>query len=520
MPFDAHGRWYPKLFAPKQVEVFNTRARALLVHGPRLSGKTIAVLHRVVRHLWETPRARVAMFARTIKSSKDGGSWALLHDVVLREWFEANIGMRYTSSKGKGEFGYKVDGSTRTLFFRVSNCHGGESELLLFSLDYDNDVEAKLKEMQFSMIYFSELDKFGDRRVLTVALPSLRMNHLRFEDQMWIADTNPSEEGPESWIYKVFLKERLMTYEEFADYQKRQELPVLDAEDFKAFYGQLDEIQILPADNPYVDARQLQEVRVACGSDAGLHARHVEGKWVWGGGDASRHFRAIFRRNVHVLGDASSMDEREWQLALPSPTCFELVTGWDLGDVNHAAAILDSTLISNRLHFTILDELVSIGHEVSNEAFTFEMMELVNKLEQVAGRSLRLDRAWSDRSSIERYSASSDTFPHLQVYAASGNRIFLQGAPKGKESVRLRVRIVKELLSHGRLKVSAHCLQAISMFENLRKGKSSLDYVIGDERHIFDALSYALMMELKEEYELRPVAGSVGNRSGLAIQIG
>lgn len=484
-----------------------------------INHNTIAVLHRIARHLWETPRARVAMFARTIKSSKDGGSWSLLNDVVLREWFEANIGMRYTSSKGR-IFGPKTDGLTRTMGFKVSNVHGGESELMLFSLDFDNDVESKLKEMQFSMIYFSELDKFGDRRVLTVALPSLRMEHLTFEQQMWIADTNPSEEGENSWIYKLFLKERLMSYEEFCEYQKRQELPSLEERDFREFYAQLDVIEILPRDNPYVDPRQLQEVRVSCAGDAGLYARHVDGKWVWGGGDASRHFRAIFRRPLHVVGNCESSNEADWLMAEPSPMCFELVTGWDLGDVNHAAVIMESSIRTNRLDFAILDELVSLGKEVSNETFTFAFMELVEKLEKVAGRPLRLDRSWSDRSSIERYSASADTYPHLQVHAASGERIFLRGTPKGRESIKLRVRIVKELLTAGRLKVSAHCVQTISMFENLRKGKSSLDYVIGDERHIFDAISYALMMELKEEYELRPVAGSVGNRSGLAVQVG
>lgn len=482
-----------------------------------INHNTVGVLHKVVRHLYEMPRARVGMFARTMKSSKDGGSWSLLHDVVLREWFEANIGMRYTTTRGRGVYGWKLT-DTRTPFFRVSNAHGGESELLLFSLDYDNDVEDKLKEMQFSMIYFSELDKFGDRRVLTVALPSLRMQHLPFESQMWIADTNPSEEGAESWIYKLFLQERLMTYEQHCDYQRKQDLPVFSETDFREFYGNLDSIQILPSENPFVDPRQLQEVRVACGADAGLYARHIKGEWVWGGGDASRHFRAIFRRELHVIGNVDSPDESEWLTALPSVHCYELVTGWDLGDVNHAACMMEETMFKGRLVFTVLDEQVSLHAEVSNEMFTAGFMELVEKLEAVAGRALRLDRSWSDRSSLERYSAAADTYAHTQVYSSSGERIFLQGAPKGKESVRLRVRILKELLAQGRFFVSAHCTHTIGMLQNLRKGKSTADFVIGDERHIFDAITYALMMELREDYELRPVTPQ-GNRSGMAIQI-
>jgi len=156
MPKDADGNWYPDLF-PKQLEVVNSQARTLLVEGPRLSGKTTATLHRIVRHLWETPDARVAMFSRTIKNSKEGGTWSLLHDVVLKEWIEAKIGLHYTTRSAEKRPGFKLDSLSRTLYFRISNVHGGESTCMLFSLDHDPDIEDKAKEMEFSMVYFSEL---------------------------------------------------------------------------------------------------------------------------------------------------------------------------------------------------------------------------------------------------------------------------------------------------------------------------------------------------------------------------
>lgn len=525
MPFyeqDGRRIWYPDLF-DKQLDVFNSTARALLVYGARLSGKTRAVLHRIVRHLWETDGARVGFFARTLKSSKDGGAWALLHNAILKEWFKAKIGMRYTT-ESKGVYGPRTDGITRTLSFKVSNVHKTESEVMLFSLDNDDDVEAKLKELEFSMIYFSELDKFGDRRVLTVALPSLRMGHLRFEDQSWISDCNPSEEGDASWIYQLFFRERLMGYEDYLRAQKEQDLPLLSQDDFERFYGQLDVISIQPEENPRVDARQLQEVRVACGSDQGLYARHVKGEWVWGGGDASRHFRALWGDGSRHIVDGTTAEgvEEDWIIAKPSQNCFELITGWDLGETNHAAVILEryQRRVTSRSEngqetsryescFVVLDELVSIGHEVSNDEFTCEFMDLIKQIEADAGRTFNLDRAWSDRSSLEKYSSSGDTYPYLQVHDASEGRITLQGVRKPTGSVRIRVQELKKFLAHGRIKVSAHCKYTIKMFRDLKKGKDKTNYVVptDENKHVFDAISYAILAECAEELESGPKTG-------------
>lgn len=499
MPKDANGRWYPNLFN-RQLEVFNCRARALLVCGPRLSGKTWVVLHRVVRHLWETVDARVAMFSRTLKNSKDGGTWPLLHRVVLKEWINAGIGMRYTTVTSEGIPGPKVDGQTRTPYFRIRNAHGGESELLLFSLDHDGDVEDKLKEMEFSMIYFSELTKFGDRKILSVALPSLRMPHLRFEDQMWIADTNPGEEGEGSWIYNVWYRERKQTYEEYCVYNKKLGNPVLPEESFLDFQKNLDLIEIKPEENPFLDPRQLKEIKTTYGYDPGLYARYVEGKWIYGDGDSSRHFRAFFRPNLHVIGNCEAVNEEDWICALPSENCFELVTGWDLGDTNHAACILEKIIINNKSHWVLLDELVSIRQEVSIDTFTEAFMEQVEALEAQQGHKFNLDRSYSDRSSLEKYNAAADTYEYLLVHAASKERIYLQAAPKPHGSVRVRVRLLKQFLAQGRFKVSAHCKYAITMLKDLKKGDGALNYVVPDQnKHIFDAITYALLMECAEE---------------------
>lgn len=498
MPINkATGLWEPNL-SPKQFEVFNCYKRATLVSGPRLSAKTRAVLHKIVRHAWECDGARVGFFARTMKSTKDGGAWSLLHKTILPEWIDANIGLRYTTDT-RGVPGQKVDGTTRTPFCRIRNCKGGESEFMLFSLDNDGDAEAKLKELEFSCIYFSELDKFHDRQVLTVALPSLRIGHLSYDDQFWIADCNPSEEGEESWIYKLFYLERNMSYEQYVAHQKREDLPTIPETDFTDFYKSLAVIEMLPKDNPFVDQRQLQEVRVSCGADRGLYARHVEGKWIWGGGDASRHFRGVFNEHIHVLGSAPDNE-----LLMPTPNCWELVTGWDLGEAtNHAACIMDRSLIGPDPVFYLLDELVSIGKEVTIEEFTRDFMALIDAIEKDSERPtghFGLESAWSDRSSLEKFAAVSGTYPHMVVHAASKERIALRGVPKPYGSIQIRVNLLKQLLREQRFFVSAQCRFTIRMLKHLKKGPDRAHFVIEDEnKHIFDAITYALLMECAQE---------------------
>lgn len=529
MPKDANGNWYPEMF-PKQIEVFNAQDRVLLVVGPRLSGKTMAVCQRICRHLWETPDARVIMFAKTMKSSKNAGTWDLLINRVMPEWIKANIGFRFTT-ENRGIPGPKTDGITRTPHFKVTNMHGGESEMLLFSLDNDDDVETKIKNLACSMIFFSELDNFGDRRVLMVGMGALRMPHLGYDDQMWIADCNPSEDGEQSWIYKMFYHERGMSYEDHCDYQKEQELPVFTQEEFKGFFDKMNVIEILPRDNTFIDPRSLLEVKVNCGSDQGMYARLVEGKWVWGGGDKSRHFRASFKENIHVIGNADSPNEDDWEVAVPHPSSFDLITGLDIGDTNHAGAVIDSQLIRlpnprkpgdfvTRKCFTLLSEVVAIGKEISVDDFTYAFMEEIGVIEKMTSKTYILnERCYSDNSSMEKYSAVGDTFAYLQVQAASGGRLFLQGVEKAAGSVWIRVQLLKMLLVSRRFRVSANCKFAIRMLKDLRKGSGRLDFIPkgDDNKHIFDAITYALLMECYDE--LANLPDQTGRRSNFSVHV-
>ena len=90
MPIDpVSGKWFPKL-SDKQKQVYNCYKRYILSSGPRLTGKTLGSMQRIVRHAWETDRARVAMFSKTIKRAKSG-VWSDINDITLKEWIDSKV---------------------------------------------------------------------------------------------------------------------------------------------------------------------------------------------------------------------------------------------------------------------------------------------------------------------------------------------------------------------------------------------------------------------------------------------
>lgn len=517
MPLDINGHWYPNL-SEKQLDILNCTKRVTLVCGPRKSSKTRGILHKILRHMWEVDGALVAMFSRTMKNSKDGGPWRILHKQTIPEWVKAKIGFKYTTFTQEKTPGFKVDGQTRTPYFRIRNRYGGESECMLFSLDNDSEIEDKLKEMEFTMIYFSELDKFRDRRVLSVGLMSLRSANVPYDKMQWIADCNPSEDGESSWIYKVFYKERIQTHDEYKAESVRMGLHVLPPEQFAAFQNELDLIEVRLDDNPFLDPREKEEIKFTYSYDQGLYARYVLGKWVYGDGDQSRHFRGVFNPAFHVLGDCSTVEREDWILPLPSADG-DIVLCFDMGDVNHAGCILDERFIGGRPTFVMLDELVSLGKEVSNEEYIANgIMPQVEALEEQAGRKFQLVKNWADSSMLDKFSsAGGGTYQADEVELASGGRIQLMGIKKGPGSVRARVQLVKKLLNQKRLLIGAHCIHTIQMLRDLKKG-DGLDFVVRSDsnKHIFDAMSYGLLGECGDE--ARSV--STGQRTSLILQVG
>lgn len=500
--------WLPSLGYPKdpkhpfnkQWDIFNTRKRIVLASGSRKAGKTWSVLERVVRHLWETPGARVGVFAKSVKLAKDGGSWQDLTERTIPEWVEANIGLRYTTEL-QGVPGPKIDSITKTAYFRITNYWGGESECKLYSIDNDDEVASKVKNKSFSMIYFVELSMFKDPRILSITLPSLRIPHLKPTDgsadtnHQWLADTNPDEDlGNRSWFFDTFYTKRQgankrlpnETDEAWAD---RQE-----------YYGSMEVIEMFVQDNPYVTRQEVIELKMSCLDDQGLYDSYFLGIHGDGGQKRTKHFASLFNKNHHVL---SAHEGEDYQLYINKNTT-TLYTGWDIGSVsNHAAGIADiwPTFIDGRERscFTIIDEHCSFEEHVKIYDYAKGFLDKMNAVERVTKKKYDWVH-WSDDSALNVFRPTGGTFDYLEVRQATNDRVNLQGVQKPDGSVKTRVRLLRRLLRENRIFVLAHCVNVIAMLEECKKGDSEKEYVVWDvHKHTFDWVTYIIFQELLTE---------------------
>ena len=109
-----------KLFLPplnlKQFEIFQDRHRYLLVHGPRKSGKTFGIEHKVIRHAFEVNDAMVAIVCKTIKNAKAAGVWVLMLR-MMQFWLAGCVGFKITE-------GPKQTGDSKMSYVRIRNTHG------------------------------------------------------------------------------------------------------------------------------------------------------------------------------------------------------------------------------------------------------------------------------------------------------------------------------------------------------------------------------------------------------------
>lgn len=491
--------------ASKQLEIFNCQNRFTMVSGPRLCGKTTGVQHRVIRHLWSTPNARAAVFCKTIKNAK-AGVWTDFVKIIMPEWLDANLTSEYGA-----DFGYTVepkqDGSTRMHYFKIRNCYGGESELQLYSLDYDGDIESAIFGTKFSMFYFSELQYFKDDNVFKATILQMRMEQygIPYERHQWIADTNPPEEGPEHWAYRIWFKEK-----EDPDHPDKER------------QNNIHKIECTLDDNPYLDPRQIKELKSNFAHDPEAYDRFVLGKWTFSAGHADKHFASAFRPTIHVIGSTEGTDEAQWEYLNPQPDCRELICGFDIGDNNHSAHILQKRiLVDGRSAWDVIEELVSVGEEMTIEDFIVEFMVKQDALERNLGRRIHSWKYWSDDSAWRFRAGGAEAMDALLVAKVANNPppghgieprdITLQSASAAKKDggVRKRVDMIKQLLHEKRLFVSAHCVKTIEMFQELRRGKpkrengmvAKADFVLRGQpfKHPFDSLTYPIYSETFDE---------------------
>lgn len=501
MPIDAEGRWRPPLF-PKQEELLRAclpgKKNLILANGPRYSGKTVSALAAVAQHAWNTDRGNICLLTITQSVGIDSGVWADLTDVVLPQWIEdGNFGMEWVKKP-------YIQNVTKKPACSVTNRFGNKTTICLESLRNEDEVEARFKGKRYSMIFVNELSKFTKRKTFDTLKQALRMLHLKEHEHIFLCDTNPADDGEQSWIWKLFYQFRNCTDDELASLY-----PHLPSDTLIPLRDSLNLIEFTIDDNLACSPEKKASLMADFAHDDDLLQRYFYGKWVAASEDAL--FFKVFRPKFHVVGQIEMPTIKEPEIIVPHENTTELITGLDPGGTNCSFHILEKLFPDKKLFpqyngkpiFNVLDELVIVGEDFDLQDFIEEMVSKMNYWERLAGKEGKiLWRHWSDRSVFDMRIPFSQNFWHQEIRYLSGGKIAVQAAERGKGSVGMRIDLFRKLLFEDRVFFNNNfCEKTIEMVKGIRKGTTVAGGIQRGtpHKHPFDSLTYALASECTDE---------------------
>lgn len=522
MPFDSEGRWHPGT-SPKQdaLRELCRKKKFVLAAGPRFSTKTLGCLHAIVEHGWNTRRGNDCIITISQTVGIDSGVWKDLTDVVIPQWIEGDFGLEwvkepYTMGVSKkptceivNKYGVDLSGSERKKA-------GGTTVFQLESLKVEDEVEDRFKPRRYSGIYVPELSTFRKRNTFTTWTECLRLLGLPANEHLFLADTNPSDEGEASWIYQVWFTLLNMDAE------------AVPPED-RALRDNLGRMDFDISDNIFDTSERIAELISKYHHDPDLYARYIEGQWVTASEDAL--FYKVYRPGFHEIGEYETPANKEPVMMVPEEGCIELLSGWDLGVTNSAVVIAEKVITKRLLPnpgkpgeliekdvpiLKFLDELVLVGEDFLMEDFVLEFLKKRAFWEMVCGRPGRiLWTNWSDRSAFDFVEPVTKRYHHQIVYDASGGLIQLQAADRGPGSVLERVDMWRKFLFDERLFFSrTKCHKLITMNKSIKRGTSRISVISTGSvhKHPFDAGSYIAASEFPNELQRQVVANIIAQR--------
>lgn len=458
-------RWMPSLF-PGQMEVFNDRTDNLLVVGPRFTGKGWACGYHIVRHCWDNYNALALVVAKTKRQAISGGIFSKIGEEILPD-FKANL-------EGFDCIGPSVT-QEKDVIYRVRNRFGGWSTIQMMSIMHDQDCERKIKGIESSLTYVDEVTLFSSEKVYKALRGTLkRRRYIPHDLQRFVASCNP--DGPSHWVYKKWYE----APPELAPFFKAVFLPITENPDPNA----VAYVESLKRDNA---------------TDPIAYARDIEGRWVdRPSGEAI--FAEHFDPNIHVRGDV-----KRGEFLLPKPG-IPITLGWDLGDANHAIALMQERTVGQRQVTVVFDEIVYTGKKITYDVLVPEIMARMESWCEELNHNFAFVHI-SDRSAFDRFRAVTGSYDHRQVqqlsqaelekrkgsYPHLARPIRLLECPKPPGSVAARVKLLIGALARNDFYVSANCVRLIESLKNLPSKKDEpFQPERCDHLHIFDAVTYPM----------------------------
>lgn len=449
----------------------NERARWILLHGERGTGKTRIAVHKAVDRAYLERNALVLFLTQTSTQAREGGVWDILLLKVLPEW-KAKIGLEY--------IGPTQDPVTKKPAVWIRNQYGGGSKIVCLSMPADAVIEDRVKGLEPNFVVVDEAQNFRSEALFRAISQQVgRRSGMKRTQQIYFC-CNP--DGPSHPLYKRFwiypVNEKTGEWNE----------------DYARYYLPKEEnLHNLPKDY-YI------YVKEAVRGDPIEEARMVRGEWV----DRPKGralFAGAFSRTLHVRGDAS-----KGLGLLPVPGVIIRV-GYDLGPAHSSIHFMQNVSTREKSLWLVFDEINTVGKYVPYKRLAQLVVQRMNYWESVLKQS-EPNKAvvWehiSDSSAFTAYredgSVDAMVIERASVDENGVPRIVLKGAPKGHGSVRERVRMLRDALLCEEILISDICKHTIEMLERLEAKKpdgdsdSAIDPSSGQYKHVLDSLTYPMM---------------------------
>lgn len=463
--------WHPSL-NPTQKIIFDCEARFVLAYGERASGKTIGVLHALVRHAYENENALCLIIVGVKRQAEEGGSWNKLITQILPEWAR---GLGFDQDDPNNLFFTDPKGnSAKDLYMWIRNQQGGWSRVVLLSMPVEGHVKDRVKGMEASFIMVDEAQTLPSPTYFNDLVQQLGRNKF-IPCQQIMYCCNPA--GPSHWLYQRFFV--LSVNKESGERDRK----------YAVYHVPISE------NRHNISEEYWETVEEAVKNDPVEYRRMVLGEWVdRPSGEAI--FKTWWLPEIHIKGD-----QARGEIGLMPLADWPVQVGLDPGPANFSVSFEQCILTkSHGAVWLVFDELCYVGRKTIYQHVVTELEDRTRWwAEQVPGlRYLYI----IDEAAITQPDRSGRPDATYLTQLSEG-RLRFRTCPKGTNSVPFAVKLVADLLAEDRIYVSARCPKHIEMFnslesEKVKEGKYDEFAGLRPKRsphiHVFDSMRYPIML--------------------------
>ena len=498
--------WSPGLGGQQQV-AFDSPARYILAYGEKGSGKTIGLLHKLVRHAYENRNALCLIVVRVKAMATKGGAWDKLTNHILPRWTK---GLGITATEVKYDTNHNE-------YLWVENRYGDWSMVVLISALHEHQLRERIRGYEPSFALVDELTSCDGIEYLRAIAAQIGRREDVEGIQQYCAACNP--EGPSHWVYKAWFEEPFNAVTGLWD------------EDFAKFHIPIAE------NRANLPPGYIESLEKLYRSDLVEAARMLRGEWIdRASGEAL--FRDIFIAQQHVRPPPPTLER-----VMPSGD-HPFIIGMDPGSANNAYVFMQHLPIDGKMVWVYFDEVVVTRRRIRYDVLFPVVLRKIKFWQDVVGKKIRV--AWnSDSSAFNQFRATSGSYDVLELEKIANastdgveplhrrlgiERVRVTQAPKFKTSVSLRVRLMMDALANDQVIVSAGCTKLIACLHQLesepQKANQPFDPDLAmqpkrsDHLHPFDAATYPLLTMSLQPQLLSPRSAEATTQQMIKIGSG